>query len=320
MPAKSATTREDLRRIAVEQEQLREIAEMKAKFHNMAIASVIDQPTLDSLGVVLGQPLDVDDSESFWDSDTRFFQPWVPDELLDEAASNRASWSWMDKLEEARYKQPESQYGELKAQWFNGCLDDLYEMDKELWEPWVVDPYTIREHSGLDLPLCRLRIFDPATDDFVEREYSPEAVYFPVDRTKPHVACFAIDSNHPPGDKVLRSDLHYAIQLVKFRLEKGQHTGHHTKPSLIYTLERDQWARITQVHFDTNAHKLVLRQSRQLDLRGPTPPPDAFLLLRWMTSRPAGDTEYVNEEEPPKEEVARDEPSSAAPKLLLGCA
>jgi hypothetical protein len=85
-------------------------------------------------------------------------------------------------------------------------------------------------------------------------------------------------------------------------------------------MERDQWARITQVHFDGKARKLVLRQSRQLDLRGPTPPPDAFLLLRWMANRPAGETEYVDEKEPPKEEVARDEPSSGAPKLVLGCA
>jgi hypothetical protein len=44
------------------------------------------------------------------------------------------------------------------------------------------------------------------------------------------------------------------------------------------------------------------------------------LLLRWMANRPAGETEYVDEKKLPKEEVARDEPSSGAPKLLLGCA
>lgn len=93
-----------------------------------------------------------------------------------------------------------------------------------------VDPYTIKQGTGLDIPLRDLRIFDPSTNRSVRRQYSPEAAYFPVDTAKPHVACFSIDSNDAPGDAVLRSEVHYAIELVKFRLEKGQHTGHHTKP------------------------------------------------------------------------------------------
>ncbi|KAH6838565.1 hypothetical protein B0I37DRAFT_387176 [Chaetomium sp. MPI-CAGE-AT-0009] len=318
MPTKP-TAMEDIRRDAVEQEQLRKVSEMKAKLERID-TFFIDQAALDSLGILLGHPFDVDNVGNTCDSRTRFFQPWVADEFLTQAASNRASWSWKDKITETEYKQPERKSGQLKAQWFKSCLNDLYRMDQELWEPWVVDPYSIREGTGLDLPLCQFKVLNPSTNEVIEREYSPQAAYFPVDKTKPHVACFAIDSNHPQGDRVLRSDVHYAIELVKFRLEKGQHTEHHTKPGIIYTLERDQWARITQVHFDGKTRKLVLRQSRQLDLRGATPPPDAFLLLRWMANRPAGDTEYVDETEPPKEEVARDDPSSAAPKLLLGCA
>jgi hypothetical protein len=74
------------------------------------------------------------------------------------------------------------------------------------------------------------------------------------------------------------------------------------------------------VHFDAMARKLVLRQSRQLDLRGPEATDDAYLLLRWMVSRPAGETEYVEEEEPGEEEEAS-AGGSAAPRLLLrGCA
>ncbi|KAK4238602.1 hypothetical protein C8A03DRAFT_33355 [Achaetomium macrosporum] len=111
----------------------------------------------------------------------------------------------------------------------------------------------------------------------IHREYLPEAAFFPVDETKPHVACFTIDSKDAPGDEVLRSDIHYAIELAKFGLENGQHTKHHTKPGIIYTLERDQFARITQVYFDGKTNKLVLRQSRQLDLRGAQPTEDACL-------------------------------------------
>jgi hypothetical protein len=74
------------------------------------------------------------------------------------------------------------------------------------------------------------------------------------------------------------------------------------------------------VHFDAKARRLVLRQSRQLDLRGPEPTNDAYLLVRWMTSRPVGETEYVDEEEPREDEEASTG-GSAAPKVLLkGCA
>jgi hypothetical protein len=88
---------------------------------------------------------------------------------------------------------------------------------------------------------------------------------------------------------------------------------------MIYTLERDQFARITQVYFDGKTNKLVLRQSRQLDLRGPEPTDDAYLLVRWMANRPVGETEYVDETEP-KDETMSTDSSGTAPKLLLGCA
>jgi hypothetical protein len=61
------------------------------------------------------------------------------------------------------------------------------------------------------------------------REYQSKWAYFPVDQTKPHVACMVFDSNEGP-EQVLRSEVDYALELVKFRLEEGQHTNHHTKP------------------------------------------------------------------------------------------
>lgn len=78
------------------------------------------------------------------------------------------------------------------------------------------------------------------------------------------------------------------------------------------------------MHFDSKARKLVLRQSRQLDLRGPEPTADAYLLVRWMANRPVGATDYVDEEEEEKEEreggPAMDDDAGSAPRLLVGCA
>lgn len=75
------------------------------------------------------------------------------------------------------------------------------------------------------------------------------------------------------------------------------------------------------MHFDAKINKLVLHQSRQLDLRAPEPNADAYLLVRWMANRPVGETEYVDEAEPKEKEASGGDPSDgSAPKLLVGCA
>lgn len=51
-------------------------------------------------------------------------------------------------------------------------------------------------------------------------------------------------------------------------------------------------ARITQASFDAKTDKLVVRQSRILDLQGKRPTADAYLLLRRMMNIPVGETEY----------------------------
>jgi hypothetical protein len=109
---------------------------MKAKVENISTC-IIDRAELESLGIALGPPLNVDNIGDVWDSGTCFFQPWVSDEVLSEVASNQPPEIWMDKLRQTRYTQPEAKYGELKAQWFKYCLEDLYEMDTDLWEPWL---------------------------------------------------------------------------------------------------------------------------------------------------------------------------------------
>lgn len=45
------------------------------------------------------------------------------------------------------------------------------------------------------------------------------------------------------------------------------------------------------MHFD--GQRIFIRQSRLLDLDADEPTEDAYLLLRWMASRPQGDTKYA---------------------------
>lgn len=47
------------------------------------------------------------------------------------------------------------------------------------------------------------------------------------------------------------------------------------------------------MHFDGN--RMFVRRSRQLNLAADKPTDDACLMVRWMASRPIGDTLYATE-------------------------
>lgn len=68
---------------------------------------------------------------------------------------------------------------------------------------------------------------------------------------------------------------------------------------MVYTIVWETHGRITQGYFDASIEKLVVRQSRILDLQGESeePSPDGYLLLRWMMNRPVGETEYRHDAE-----------------------
>lgn len=70
-------------------------------------------------------------------------------------------------------------------------------------------------------------------------------------------------------------------------------------------------ARITQAYFDAKLDKLVVRQSRILDLKGKRPTDDAYLLLRWMMNIPVGETEYKQDKEYKLDGDQRKVPSQA---------
>ncbi|KAM3560644.1 hypothetical protein MY1884_002824 [Beauveria asiatica] len=132
----------------------------------------------------------------------------------------------------------------------------------------------------------------------------------------PHVSCFVIDSGVPEDDAILLSEAEAAVALVKYQLQNGIFTHHHTILALIATLLRNQTARLTQAYFDGKRNKLVLRQSRTLDLSGPEPSPDAWTLLCWIASQPVGKTRYSVGEVDPTNARGPD-PTNIAPGVLV---
>ncbi|KAK3901235.1 hypothetical protein C8A05DRAFT_16546 [Staphylotrichum tortipilum] len=310
-PAPVSATIEGAQRATVEQAQLRRLNQMRDTLDGIN-SQTLDSASLDMLGVVLGQPLAVDpESPSPWEGG--FFRPWVAESFvreLEEAWEFRHNWSGetdpADPYHPAEWALPTN-----KALWFLSCLDTLCEQDLSLWDRCNTDPTEMFRATGLRLPMHTFTTQGGST----VHQYQSEWTFFPIDGTKPHVACLVFDSCDAPADGlVLSSDVDYAIELIKFRLRHGRHTDHHTKPAIIYTIERESHARITQAYLDSTTNQLVLRQSRQLHIGGPEPTDDAFTFVRWVATVPAGETDAKDED------AAATQPPDMAPRLLLlGC-
>lgn len=152
----------------------------------------------------------------------------------------------------------------------------------------------------------------PMGDFCTIHEYNSDFAFFPNDEKKPHLACIISDTLVSP-DRILRSEIHGAFYLITYQMVIKRFSDHRIKPVsssstlpklisptpptranglqvMLFTFQGDLCARITQAHYDPDMGKIVLRQSRMFDLRGPKPTEDAWLLIRWMLNTPVGDT------------------------------
>lgn len=159
-------------------------------------------------------------------------------------------------------------------------------------------------------------------DFLTVHEYSSDFAFFPKDEKKPHLACIMSDTMISPHS-ILRSEIIGAYYLVTYQIAVKRFCDHRIKPVsstqgytpktalvtspafssranglqvMLYTFQGDLFARITQASYDPKIGKIVIRQSRRLDLRGPKPTDDAWLLLRWMLNTPVGDTLIKSED------------------------
>ncbi|KAJ3496060.1 hypothetical protein NLG97_g2943 [Lecanicillium saksenae] len=172
----------------------------------------------------------------------------------------------------------------------------------------------IKEELGLSLPY---RMFQERPWLPHYHEYCGMWVMFPPPETElPHASCFVIDSGVPNDDATLLSKAEAAVALVKYQLQRGTFTNHHTKPALVATLLRKQTARLTQAYFDGKQNQLVLRQSRTLDFSGPETSLDAWTLLLWIASQSVGETRYSVVDVNSANDRGLD-PTNLAPEVLI---
>ncbi|OAA39931.1 hypothetical protein ISF_09833 [Cordyceps fumosorosea ARSEF 2679] len=176
-----------------------------------------------------------------------------------------------------------------KLDWYEDCLYRMSHFVPNLWHFYC--PQRSDVNQGGARPVLPYRMFQERPWIMHYHEYCGMWVMFPPLETElPHVSCFVIDSGVPEDVAILLSEAEHAVALIQYQLQRDTFTNHHTKPALIATLLRNQTGRLTQAYFDGKQNKLVLRQSRTLDLSGPEPSPD------WPQAAetgPSGHTEYM---------------------------
>ncbi len=88
---------------------------------------------------------------------------------------------------------------------------------------------------------------------------------------------------------------------------------------LVVTFQHETHARITQAHIDAKTNKIVIRQSRQLVLGGAEgqPPPDAYIVLRWLLNSPIGQTKYEDKDLPGTDEGENGARAGGAPMPVV---
>ncbi|KAJ0114081.1 hypothetical protein J7T55_007915 [Diaporthe amygdali] len=246
----------------------------------------VEADELDSMSCIQLEDIEIDGKQAGSASAVTFFMPF---HQFDHRMKETFSWGWFELGE----GQAPRVYAGFRAGWFMRPWQKVDPLESDelridffggtAWQCTLEDRWEVRETTGLILP------YRCIVDYAYSHEYQSDIVFFPKDEDRPHLACIMEDTAISP-DKILRSEVHGAITLIKHQMRNDRLKDHYTKPVMLYTFQRDQYARITQAHYDVKMGKIVLRQSRQFDLRGPKPTEDAWLLMRWMLNTPVGDT------------------------------
>ncbi|KAM3486788.1 hypothetical protein MY8738_000282 [Beauveria namnaoensis] len=296
-PAEAAAS-EKIRRATLEAMQREKLSEMQNTLDQFHTLPTVDKSKLDDLSISYGPMLDVDN----W-SDWLEYISWSVD------------WQWVKMDHRDLYSSSHLQFQYLRSRWFRARLCQLYDLDPEVWDVYTESMEMI-DAVNLRLPRREFKSnARPSAHSYYE--YGGQWAFLAkAGSDRSHAACLMLDSGGKDADGLLlRSEVDAAICMSQFQLRDGRFTEHHTKPILVITILREQVARLTQAHFDGKKNRLILRQSRLLDLSGKDAGDDAWLLLRWMASTPVGQTKYPKGTE--SVDGYCDEKSSVAPSMRV---
>ncbi|KAK3906313.1 hypothetical protein C8A05DRAFT_29816 [Staphylotrichum tortipilum] len=230
----------------------------------------LNEAELADLGVVRSTDLNVD-SPSPVDPEPRFFAPCHGE--LSGLMEALATWEphWRLSLDIPEHLRDDEWipnagyvYASVRLDWFSYILHLLRREYKD--EPHPVYPAPSRQltpSSG-----HTYNAFDSDEMDFKApigycgryNMYQPAGCVMAAAPDKPHIGMYMLSPIVAPHGKVLESELMAAVACPRLHLRARNPREHHPG------------------HFDTEAGKIVVRQSRQLDVVGAEgrPPPDTM--------------------------------------------
>ncbi|RSM14705.1 hypothetical protein CDV31_005287 [Fusarium ambrosium] len=111
----------------------------------------------------------------------------------------------------------------------------------------------------------------------------------------PHAVATLYDSSRPHAQGMLRSELRVAVYLLKEQIrQKDVYVDHCICPVLVIGFHGRFSARITQAYVENDI--VIVRPSRLIDIDTPVISPEVRLIIRWLNSRPVGDTRSLTPE------------------------
>ncbi|TQV95706.1 hypothetical protein IF1G_05535 [Cordyceps javanica] len=251
------------RRLALEHSQQKRWTAVYSTLRQDTTATISDEKLVE-LGLQRGPLLDIDNlgAPSPGNASSHFFSPcdWTRRSLDCESHSGYTDSEWMDytRREPSLWLALDS--AQYRFDWFKTRLLSLESIEENVWEPAARDRtgssrwHCLRDaiHEQIGLELPQYEFYWNTLNN-IDHEYRGTWAYFATSRVdKPHSVCAMLDSMCPAESVAARSE----------------------------------------AHFDLKLNRLILRQSRVLDLSGVEAPPDAWLMLRWMASAPIGPTLY----------------------------
>ncbi|KAI8671662.1 hypothetical protein NCS57_00642000 [Fusarium keratoplasticum] len=268
--------------LAARIEELRQLTRIQKKLERRSKIIVFDDEQLQELSMVRGSLFDIDEDDPI-DLDPRYFLPGPIQELEDGLEQLRSEWAifprpWPQaKPIENRHLQGRDEFAHSSA------ADDAFfaeigpeckkswrspEDGRPCWQYWSSGDFYMRPHPGNCPPERGVS------------NYNPDV---------PHAVGTVCDIARPRGQSSLHSELLAAVCLLKAQIDSpSRYLGHHVCHILIVSFHARFSARIIQAYFQNG--KVVIRPSRLINLHTRTISPEVKLVIRWLNSRPVGDT------------------------------
>ncbi|KAI8677366.1 hypothetical protein NCS56_00626500 [Fusarium sp. Ph1] len=265
-------------------EELRQLTRIQKKHERRSKIIVFDDEQLQELNIVRGSPFDIDDDDPT-DLDPRYFPPGPIEEMEDGleqlrsedefSHSSTANEAWWHAIARGGFCEEVAQNS---SSWtphdFAGIGPECKrfwrspEDSRPCWQYWSSSDFYMRPRPGNCPPERGVS------------NYNPDA---------PHAVGTACDIARPRGQSFLHSELLAAVYLLKAQTDSpSRYLGHHTCPILIVSFHARFSACIIQIYFQNG--KVVIRPSRLINLHTRTVSPEIKLVIRWLNSRPVGDT------------------------------